>query len=282
MKILFDIDKIESLITHFYQLTDLVVTFCDSDFTHITSSKQLSGFCALIRKNHCSRCEACDFNGLFEAKRSGKLYSYTCHAGLIESIIPIFYNDIIIGFIMIGEYRDAAKQNSSIEQVLRLTKGYNLNQEELLTEYEKLPILTTEQLESMFEIFKSFITLMWKENLIKSQDFSLFTQISSFIDTNLKEPISVKTLCEKFYLSKNSLYKLVEGNAGMTPNKLILFKKLNLAKQLLYGTNLNISQVAEECGFSSQNYFIRAFKQNFGLSPLQYKKYYFDSRENNA
>ena len=272
MNIIFNLNKIQTLINNFYKLTNLVVTFCDSEFTHITSSGYSSDFCSLIKTKHCSQCNECDLCGLIEAKKRGSLYSYVCHAGLIESVIPIFYHNIIIAYIMVGQYRDEATRRLSCEQMLQLTKKYDFDKEELLNKYLKQPILSGEQIESMFEIIESFITLMWKEKLIKSQDSSLYAQVSSYIDTNLKESIHIEDLCQNFFISKNALYKLVTKNANMTPNELILSKRLKYASQLLSSTDYTITRIAEECGFSSQNYFIRAFKKNYGISPLQFKK----------
>ncbi len=272
MNIIFDIEKIQSLIYHFYRVTNLVVTFCDSDFTHIASSDLLSDFCTLINRQHAAKCQYCDIYALMKAQQKKQIYSYTCHAGLMESIMPVFYDDLIIAYIIIGEYRDATGHYSALERMQQSTKEYGIDSEELLETYTHLPVLSDEQIASMFEIFKSFTILMWKEGMIKNADHSLYAQISHFIDANLKNPLQIETLCSHFFISKNMLYKLVSDNTGMTVNNWIITKKLNRAKQLLMTTEFSIIRVAEECGFPDQNYFIRVFKKHYGISPLQFRK----------
>lgn len=272
MNMIFDIFKIESLINQFHKLTNLVITFCDSEFTHIASSGNWSEFCTLINKTPNYRCNYCDTCALMEAQKQKRIYSYICHAGLLESIVPILYDNIIIAYIIIGEYRDTYGQYSSPEKMLEFTSEYGINQQELLNAYQKLPILSDEQIESVFEIFKLFVRLMWKEGMIKNAEHSQYAQISSYIDMNLKSSFHVDDLCKHFFISKNTLYKLVYENSGMTVVELIRSKRINHARHLLMTTDLTITQIAEECGFSDPNYFIRTFKKCLDISPLKFRK----------
>ena len=48
--------------------------------------------------------------------------------------------------------------------------------------------------------------------------------------------------------------------------------RLNMAKNYLATTTLNVTSVAEKTGFSSYAYFIKVFREKFGLAPLKYRK----------
>jgi len=52
----------------------------------------------------------------------------------------------------------------------------------------------------------------------------------------------------------------------------ILKTRIVLAKNDLLKTNLSITEISEQNGFSSVSYFCRAFKEEEKLSPLQYRK----------
>lgn len=43
------------------------------------------------------------------------------------------------------------------------------------------------------------------------------------------------------------------------------------AKELLLGTDLNITEIAEACGFADLFYFSRMFKKRVGSSPRAYR-----------
>jgi len=49
-------------------------------------------------------------------------------------------------------------------------------------------------------------------------------------------------------------------------------RKLKVENSLKILNNFEfLSEVALECGFSDQSHFIRCFKENMGITPLQYK-----------
>ena len=49
-------------------------------------------------------------------------------------------------------------------------------------------------------------------------------------------------------------------------------ERLIKARDLIITTNKKISEIAEECGFKSQSYFISAFGYCFGKTPTQMRK----------
>lgn len=58
---------------------------------------------------------------------------------------------------------------------------------------------------------------------------------------------------------------------GTTPGKWIMQQRLNRAKSLLIGTNLNISEVCFESGFKNSSHFNKAFKEVFNSTPGEFK-----------
>ena len=48
--------------------------------------------------------------------------------------------------------------------------------------------------------------------------------------------------------------------------------KISYAKELLICTNLKITEICNECGFTSHSNFLRIFKENAGLSPTQFRR----------
>ncbi|WP_242202056.1 helix-turn-helix domain-containing protein [Aestuariivivens insulae] len=56
-----------------------------------------------------------------------------------------------------------------------------------------------------------------------------------------------------------------------TPGKWLLTKRLNLASNLMLGTDFTIQQICYDCGFESDSHFIRSFKDKFGQTPKQWR-----------
>lgn len=76
-------------------------------------------------------------------------------------------------------------------------------------------------------------------------------------------------LCHK---SLSAFKKAFKETYTATPAKWLKNKKLVLASHKLLTSNLQIVQIAFECGFEATSHFIRIFKQEYGLSPLQYRQ----------
>ena len=48
--------------------------------------------------------------------------------------------------------------------------------------------------------------------------------------------------------------------------------RIEQAKRLLLRADLSVGEVAEECGFEDESYFVRFFKKNVGITPGAYRK----------
>jgi len=80
-------------------------------------------------------------------------------------------------------------------------------------------------------------------------------------------------------VSPNYLATLLKRETGKTYVELVTERRVERAAELLSFTNLRISQIADEAGFSDAEYFSRRFKQVTGLSPRQFKeKYAIDAK----
>lgn len=66
------------------------------------------------------------------------------------------------------------------------------------------------------------------------------------------------------------LGRLFKQQKGVTPREYQRRLKINRAKDLLRHTNLSLTAIAAQCGFSSLALFSRTFRQLEGLSPTEY------------
>ena len=68
------------------------------------------------------------------------------------------------------------------------------------------------------------------------------------------------------------LSKLFKKSIGITYNQYVNLLRIQEGKELLKSTNKTISQIAEECGFSSLRDFDRKFLDFTGTTPTVYRK----------
>jgi signal transduction histidine kinase/ligand-binding sensor domain-containing protein/DNA-binding response OmpR family regulator len=106
---------------------------------------------------------------------------------------------------------------------------------------------------------------------VQSEDEKLLLSITRYIELNLDSVnLSVEDLCKHVYMSHASLYRKIVELTGETPVEFIRSIKLNKAADLLEKSDKKISEISYTVGFTTPNYFTRAFKAKFHLSPSEY------------
>ena len=71
-------------------------------------------------------------------------------------------------------------------------------------------------------------------------------------------------------MSESSLSHEFRNYSNKGVYEYILYKRIIKAKKLLF-TDMNLTQIALECGFNDYSNFLRAFKKLSGSSPKEYK-----------
>lgn len=73
-------------------------------------------------------------------------------------------------------------------------------------------------------------------------------------------------------MSRASLYNKVKQITGLGVNEYINRLRIERSVYLLANTNLSISEISYEVGFSYPRYFSTSFKQMKGVTPSQFKE----------
>ena len=106
------------------------------------------------------------------------------------------------------------------------------------------------------------------------EENNLFVEkIQQYIRNHFSNPnLSLSLLAKEFSLSDPYLCKIFKKAANLTVNQYILNQRLDYAKQELVHNYKRIKQIAREAGFSDSNYFVKVFKKNMGVTPLEYRE----------
>lgn len=98
------------------------------------------------------------------------------------------------------------------------------------------------------------------------------TSIVKYINENYSEDITLVNSATKFYISPSYLSKIFHKTTGFTFTEYINFTRVKQAKVLLEKTDLNIQEISEQTGFTSNTHFGRVFKELTEISPSEYRK----------
>lgn len=107
---------------------------------------------------------------------------------------------------------------------------------------------------------------------VKDCDNPQIVQVQKYIRENYKEAVTRDALADEAGLNPNYLSWLFHKEVGCSLSEYLQSVRIERAKVLLKYTNLSISDIAKECGFSDSNYFSRKFREAEGTRPLTYRK----------
>ena len=97
-------------------------------------------------------------------------------------------------------------------------------------------------------------------------------RICAYLAANYQKKFSLSEVAAQFYLSPYYLSRLFRRVTGQSIVDYINGRRIEAAQRLLEGTELSISAVAEQTGFSSSAHFRRVFREMMGVGPQQYRK----------
>ena len=270
MDIKYNKEKLQETLNDVYTLLKTPISIFDRDFRCIVSNARMTEYCTLIRSDprRHEKCKESDSSACARCRESGKTFSYFCHGNVYETITPIFFEKNLIGYIIFGQYR----MDEDDGAVLPYAEDHGMDPEALLSAYQKLPILTKEQVDATCNILKSCILRFSISDAITLRGSELAEKIKTFIEEHPKEKITADLLCRKFHISRQQMYNVFRQNFNTTVKEYILERKLSYAKHLLKNTSRSVTEIAEMSGFPDYNNFIQRFKQREGVTPLKYRK----------
>ena len=107
-----------------------------------------------------------------------------------------------------------------------------------------------------------------------SADHQFMEQCVACIEQNLDNPdFDVNMFAQAMNTGRTKLFLKIKGITGQTPNDFILNIRLKKAQMLLKQMDTKtVSEIAYEVGFNSPSYFIKRFRELFGVTPAQYQK----------
>jgi len=99
------------------------------------------------------------------------------------------------------------------------------------------------------------------------------------IHSHYQENISLITLSHYIHINKTTVSKRFKEITGYSVMEYIIRHRIQCALYSLSTTEIRVSEIAKECGFSDEAYFIKQFKARIGTTPLEYRKSIVNKRK---
>lgn len=99
------------------------------------------------------------------------------------------------------------------------------------------------------------------------------TCVKEYIEQHLNEELSRGLLAKKVFLSEDYVSKLFKNTTGMSIPGYIAARRMEKAKDYLVHSNMPVSRIALEVGYSNFSYFSKSFRDQTGMTPNEYRNH---------
>ena len=93
-----------------------------------------------------------------------------------------------------------------------------------------------------------------------------------YVDEHLADPIRVEDLSALLGLNPEYFSRAFRREFGVPPIRYLLQRRIQHAQRLLCISQLQVQEIAHQCGFDDPYHFSKTFKQIAGLSPSLYRR----------
>lgn len=233
---------------------------------------------------------------------------YICHeAGdgkegyeLISKIIPdIVISDVVMprmdGYEMCKKIKDNGKTchipvilltaNNATDHVIA---GYETGADAYVTKPFDMSIIKA-QISRLIRnrelIREKYLTqnfMVEVSNSSLSKDDEFIVKLRQMLESNLSETdFNVARLSSDMNISTTHLYRKLKALTGLSPVEFIRVFKLQKACELLNNTNYSIKEIGYGLGFNNLSYFVKCFREQFGVTPSSFRQKGLPSKSKN-
>ncbi|MDF5722910.1 MAG: AraC family transcriptional regulator [Rhizonema sp. PD37] len=115
--------------------------------------------------------------------------------------------------------------------------------------------------------YSTFTQVITSEN--RTLTYTQLQQAIDYIHTHLDQDLSLVQIAEVINISPTYFASLFKRATGNSPHQYVIQQRVERAKMLLSKTDLTISDIALQVGFSSQSHLTQQFKRFTGMTPKQ-------------
>ncbi|MDC7286423.1 AraC family transcriptional regulator [Blautia schinkii] len=180
------------------------------------------------------------------------------------------------------KYLDPVLQNKKIE-VMEI-RGENKYQTEMLKKLRQVSFLQSKEnmefeTRNLFSeiwvlLLKEIENLRYEDTPVKLASQERIQTMMVFIHENYQNKISLRDIAASAMVSERECLRCFQESIHKTPFEYLLDYRIETAERLLRTTNMPVTDIAMETGFSSAAYFGKVFKNISGKTPGAFRKQY--------
>lgn len=115
------------------------------------------------------------------------------------------------------------------------------------------------------------VTFLYLEGRARNKAGDAVAIIKSYIEANLAGDLSLQAAADSVSLHPRYVSQLFKEETGINFVDYVNRRRIETAARLLIASDLNVEQIAAQVGFNTPAYFIKKFKEAYGVTPRTYK-----------
>lgn len=140
---------------------------------------------------------------------------------------------------------------------------------------DKNPVLIKNYLIELFSVIDEHIESKLKTGKISKKGGGYIAETcqkaKAYIENNYGKKLQLKDIAKEVNMSSFRFAHIFKEYSGISPIDYVIKTRIDNAKRLLKTTDKTVTEIANEVGYSDQNYFARTFKKLEKTTPSTYK-----------
>ncbi|MBD3242508.1 MAG: helix-turn-helix domain-containing protein [Chitinivibrionales bacterium] len=110
-----------------------------------------------------------------------------------------------------------------------------------------------------------------EERFDQDRQVQVIRLVKEYIACNLSRPIALRDIADHLGMSTYHLSHVFSSASGFRLSEYLTHERMQEAARRLHDPRVRISEAAYAVGYNDPNYFTKAFRKHFGMSPSQYR-----------
>lgn len=221
---------------------------------------------AVFGKTTCLQLDAAKRE---EATRLGGLLCYECHAGCREAVVPICMDRLLLGFVMIGQFRARRRLPAVVSERCRSAAC----RRGLVETYQGLPYFPEGKIEDILGLFRVLVDYIVSGRLITLKGSLAVKAICDHVQAHVDRTPTLPEAAAMVNRSVSAVAHLFKQQVGRSYKQTLIEVKLQSAEQYLRtNPELRVREVALKVGYQDPFLFSRIYRKHRGFPPSHFRR----------
>jgi ligand-binding sensor protein/AraC-like DNA-binding protein len=262
-------EKVKKLITSFSYCFKVRISIFSADVQkNLTLGfYPLCNYCKFVREkiHYDHRCIQMDHEMCLRSTNSLVPLVYPCYAGLVDTAFPIKLNEEVVGYAMIGQFRN---RNAIPPAVLHDWKEGGFDPVILEHAFIEQPFFDKTSLEDMINLFSMLCDYIVSKGYIRTRQLDITAEVLHLIENHISSPILFREVANYLGYSQSSILNALNKKLHMSFKHLCILKKIERFETIVTADPLiSIEEAALKVGYSDVSYFSRLYKKVRSVAP---------------